>query len=35
MVEQDAKQDNLLKAVEQLTEKVTKLEMQLYNLKAL
>ena len=28
MVEQDAKQDNLLKAVEQLTEKVTKLEMQ-------
>ena len=28
MVEQDAKQDNLLKAVEQLTERVTKLEMQ-------
>ena len=28
MVEQDAKQDNLLKAVKQLTEKVTKLEMQ-------
>ena len=28
MVEQDAKQDNLLKAVEQLTEKVIKLEMQ-------
>ena len=28
MVEQDTKQDNLLKAVEQLTEKVTKLEMQ-------
>ena len=28
MVEQDAKQGNLLKAVEQLTEKVTKLEMQ-------
>ena len=28
MVEQDAKQDNLLKVVEQLTEKVTKLEMQ-------
>ena len=28
MVEQYAKQDNLLKAVEQLTEKVTKLEMQ-------
>ena len=28
MVEHDAKQDNLLKAVEQLTEKVTKLEMQ-------
>ena len=28
MVKQDAKQDNLLKAVEQLTEKVTKFEMQ-------
>ena len=28
MVEQDAKQDNLLKTVKQLTEKVTKLEMQ-------
>ena len=28
MVEQDVKQDNLLKADEQLTEKVTKLEMQ-------
>ena len=28
MVKQDAKQDNLLKAVEHLTEKVTKLEMQ-------
>ena len=28
MVVQDVKQDNLLKAVEQLTEKVTKLEMQ-------
>ena len=28
MVEQDVKQDNLLKTVEQLTEKVTKLEMQ-------
>ena len=28
MVEQDTKQDNLLKAVKQLTEKVTKLEMQ-------
>ena len=28
MIEQDAKQDNLLKAVKQLTEKVTKLEMQ-------
>ena len=28
MVEQDARQGNLLKAVEQLTEKVTKLEMQ-------
>ena len=28
MVEQDARQGNLLKAIEQLTEKVTKLEMQ-------
>ena len=28
MVEQDAKQDNLLKVVKQLTEKVTKLQMQ-------
>ena len=28
MVEQDAKQDNLLKTVKQLTEKVTKLDMQ-------